>query len=541
MPIYITGHRNPDTDSIVSAIAYAALKNALGERDVQAVCLGEINRETMVVLERFGFEPPPVLNNVKTQVRDVVFDRPPIVGSGVTVRTAWSIMIEHGCQSVCIADESGGLVGRLTSSDIADHDMNNALEGFFVNTTAFNLASALEGYLLGSGDDWDVIHGPISIAVHGEEYFSPEKIGGSVLIAGDRVGIVKDAEKAEVSCLVLCEVDADSVVAEEAANANIHVILTHYDSYRASRLISHSMPVSQLMRAEGLISFHVDDFIDDVRETMQRHRASDYPVIGENGEVIGLLTRYHLLNHKRKQVILVDHNEPQQSVPGLEQAELLEIIDHHRLGDIETRGPVAIRMEPVGSATTIVAGMFFEHGVTPSSALAGLISGAILSDTVMFKSPTCTEKDRRMAHRMAQLAGIDLDQLGVEIFSAATNLAQSTPKELLLRDFKEFTLGDYSVGVGQITCMDVHELDDMEADIFAEMEKERRARGIDMILFMETEIVEEGTRLLFTDKAFDLVDDAFRQYGPKDGNSIFLPGIMSRKKQVIPAISTILA
>ncbi len=541
MPTYVTGHRNPDTDSVVSAIAYAALKNAMGEREVEAVRLGEVNAETMVVLERFGFQPPRLINNVKTQVRDVVFDRPPIVGSGVTVRTAWNIMIEHGCQSVCIADEAGRLVGKLASADIAEHDMNSALDGYFVDTAAFNLASALEGYLLGRGDDWDVIQGPIDVAVHGAAYLTKERVGGSVLIAGDREGIVSEAEKAEVACLILCEVDADSDVAKEATKANLHVVLTHYDPYRAARLISHSMPVSQLMKSEGITSFHIDDFLDDVRDVMQRHRASDYPVLDEENKVIGLMTRYHLFNHKRKRVILVDHNEPRQSVPGLEQAELLEIVDHHRLGDIETNSPLTIRMEPVGSATTIVASMFFEHGVTPGTSMAGLIAAAILSDTVMFKSPTCTEKDKRMAYRMAQLAGIDLKELGIEIFSAATNISKSSPQELLFRDYKEFSMGDFRVGIGQVTCMDVHELDDKEAELLAAMEKERTGRSLDILLFMETEIVDEGTRLLFSGKAETLIEDAFGLPVGAGEQSVFLSGIMSRKKQVVPAISAMLA
>ena len=541
MPVFVTGHRNPDTDSIVSAIAYAALKNALGERDVEPVCLGEVNAETAVVLGRFGFEAPRMINNVKTQVHDVAFDRPPIVGSGVTVRTAWNIMIEHGCQSVCIADENGRLVGKLASADIAEHDMNSALDGYFVDTTAFNLASALEGYLLGKGDDWDMVRGSISIAVHGRDYLTAEHVGGCVLIAGDREGLVTEAEKAKVSCLILCEVDADSVVAKEAAAANLHVVLTHYDPYRASRLISHSMPVSRLMKTEDIISFHIDDFLDDVREVMQRHRVSDYPILDQNEKVIGLMTRYHLFNHKKKQVILVDHNEPQQSVVGLEQAELLEIVDHHRLGDIETNAPLSIRMEPVGSATTIVASMFFEHGVTPGVNLAGLMTAAILSDTVLFKSPTCTEKDRRMAHRMAQLAGIDVQQLGIEIFSAATNIAQSTPKELLFRDYKEFILGDYRVGIGQVTCMDVHELDEMDEALISMMEVERVERKLDILLFMETEIVNGGTRLLFTGKAENVLEDAFEQKVMSGEHSIFLAGMMSRKKQMVPAISAVLA
>lgn len=540
MTTYVTGHRNPDTDSIVSAIAYAALKNALGERDVEAVRLGEINAETSVVLKRFGFEKPRMIDNVRTQLRDVAFDRPPVVGSGVTVRTAWDIMIEHNVQSVCIADENGKLVGKLASSDIAKHDMRSALDGFFVDTNAFNLASALEGYLMGNGEDWDVIRGRIAIAVHGAEGVTDERVGGTVLIAGEYQSVVEDAERAGVACLVLCEVDADSGVAQAAQQAGMHVILTHYDPYRASRLISHSMPVARLMNTSGIISFHIDDFLDDVREVMLKHRAPDYPVLDEDNNVIGSLTRYHLLNHTRKRIILVDHNEPDQSVPGLEQAEVLEIVDHHRLGTVETAGPLSMRMEPVGSTCTIVAGMFFEHGVTPGANLAGLIASGIVSDTILFKSPTCTERDKRMAYRMAQLANIDLEELGVEMFTAATDISESDAEELVGRDFKEFVMGDYRLGIGQITCMDVHDLDKIHAKLIAEMERKREDRHLDYVFLMETEIVGDGTAMLYVGDARELLEDAFRERVDEGEQSIFLEGVMSRKKQVVPAISAVL-
>ncbi len=539
--IYVSGHQNPDVDSIVSAIAYAALKNALGERDVVPVRLGEINAETLVVLNRFGFDPPILINNVKTQLSDVTFDRPPIVGTGVTVRTAWSIMIDNNVQNVCIADESGCLSGMVATSDIAEHDMNSALNGFKVSTNAFNLASSLEGFLIGAGQDWDIIQGPITMAVQNADDITEDRVGGCVVIAGDRQNIVRMVSNAKASCLVLCEVDAKSDVAKEAEEASIPVILTHYDAYRAARLISHSVPVSAIMRQEENVTvFRITDFVDDVREIMQQNRAPSYPVVDENDCVIGMLTRYHLLNHARKRVILVDHNEPEQSVPGLEQSELLEILDHHRLGDIQTRSPVSIRMEPVGSTTTIVASMFFEHGVTPGKSLAGLITAGIVSDTVMFKSPTCTEKDKRMAYRMAQLAGINLDQLGVEIFSAASDIEGKTPEELLFNDYKEFSLGDKKVAIGQVTCMNTDDLDSVEDDIIKGMEKVLEEKELNMMLFMETDIIKEGTKLLFVGPdAPSLIADAF--HSPVDENALFLSGVMSRKKQIVPAVSAVLA
>ena len=536
--IYITGHRNPDTDSIVSAIAYAALKNALGEREAVAVRLGELTKETATVLERFGYEAPPLITNVKTQLSDVRFDRPPIVGEGVTVRTAWDIMIEHHVQIISIADEAGKLVGVLNVSDIAEHDMRTAIHGLMVDTTAFNLASALEGLLL-CGNEWDEVKGSLAVAVHDADYITKERFGNAVLIAGNQTGMVEAAAKAGVNCLVLCQVDAGTPVAEEAERAPMTTIVTHYDPYRASRMISHSVPASRLMRTEDITTFHVDDFLDDVRETMQKNRAPSYPVLDSEERVLGTVSRYHLLNHAKKRVILVDHNERSQSVRGLEEAELLEIIDHHRIADLQTSGPVYFRAEPVGSSTTLVASLFFEHGVTPSRALAGLIAAGIISDTVMFKSPTCTEKGKKMAMRMVQLAGIDLEELGREIFSAAADISEKDARTLLDQDFKQFVLGDHKVGVGQVTCMEVSDLRHMEKDLFGCMRGTLEEGKYDLVLMMLTQIVEEGTRLLFVGKdAGEIVSRAFGL--PVQQDSVFLPGVMSRKKQIMPAISGVL-
>ncbi len=539
-PIYVCGHKNPDTDSIVSAMAYAALKHVLGERDVIAVRLGELNVETSAVLERFGFESPPLIANVKTQLSDVAFDRPPVLDSEVTVRKAWDIMRENKLLSIPIAYENDRLAGVLAIGDIAQHDMDSALNGFCVETTVINLASAIEGYAL-DGDDWDIIRGEIRIAAHGKEGVTAERYKGCVLIAGNESGIAEAAEEAGVSCLVLCQVDAGIDAARECTLRHTHIILTHYDPYRASRLLSHALPVCRLMSRGEVVSFRIDDFLDDVRDVMLKNRAPSYPVLDLDGCVLGVVTRYHLLNHNKKKIILVDHNEKVQSVSGLEQAEILEIIDHHCLSDLQTGLPVYFRNEPVGSATTIVASMFFEQGVTPHKAMAGLIAAAIMSDTVMFKSPTCTEKDVRMANRMAQLAGIDLPELGREIFSITSNTVQKNAADLIHQDFKEFALGEFKVGIGQITCMDVRDLAEKEETLLTEMETLRKENGLKYIFLMQTQIIDEGTRMLFCGDAAQLLREAFGAEKVIEKNAIFLPKVMSRKKQVVPAISEVLA
>ena len=539
---YVTGHRNPDTDSIVSAMAYAALKNALGERDVIPVRLGELNSETMAVLERFGFEQPELITTVKTQLSDVQFDRPPIVGAGVTVRTAWDIMLEHKVSMAAIADEDCKLIGVVNVSDIAEHDMRSAHDGLNVETTAFNLASALEGQIISKADDWEILSGYIHIAADDAEFITADRCENSILIAGNQKGIIAAAKAARVRCVVLCQVDAGSELANEAAQEELCVISTHYDSYRAARMISHSIPVSKLMRTENIISFCVDDYLDDVRAIMLKNREPSYPVTDKEGRVLGTVSRYHLLNHSRKRVILVDHNELSQSVPGLEQAELLEIIDHHRIADLQTTNPVYFRGEPVGSTTTLVASLYFEHGVTPTKAMAGLIAAGIISDTVMFKSPTCTEKDKRMAYRMVQLAGIDINELGTEMFSAASDIENMKPEALLMQDFKELKIGDRRIGIGQVTCMSYDKLAHMQAELLDCMEDVRQKRRCDLILMMLTQIIDEGTMMLFVgENAEEVLERAFTGCAINPAlHYVLLPGVMSRKKQVVPNISAVL-
>ncbi len=540
--IYITGHRNPDTDSIVSAMAYAALKNALGERDAVAVRLGDLNTETKRVLDRFGFEQPELITTVKTQLSDVQFDTPPTIGETMTVRTAWDIMIESKVQIIAVADEDCRLRGVLNVADIAEHDMNSAHSGLWVETTAFNLASALEGAHVSSSNSWEVIDGDIMIATDAPEFITADRCAGSVLIAGNQPGIVERAKAAGVKALILCQVDVTDGLMENAARQDFCIISTQYDPYRASRMISHSVPVSKLMRTEGITSFRIDDFLDDVKETMLSNRAHSYPVLDAEDHVLGMVSRYHLLNHSRKKVILVDHNERSQSVPGLEQAELLEIIDHHRIADLQTTSPVYFRGEPVGSTTTLVASLYFEHGVTPSRAMAGLISAGIISDTVMFKSPTCTEKDRRMAQRMVQLAGINIEKLGEEIFSSTASIGTERPEKLLEQDFKEFVFGEHHVGIGQITCMSYDVFDDRKEELLSCMEQMRKNRAYDMVFMMLTQIIDEGTELLYVgEKAEETLLKAFAgQQKIKGDRLLTLPGVMSRKKEIVPNISAVL-
>lgn len=534
-PIYVTGHRNPDTDSIVAAMAYAALRNAVGNREFVAARLGEISDETQMVLDTFGFEAPVRIHTMRTQVRDLEFDTPPALSSGVTVSRAWNLLSEDQTLSALpVTDENGCLYGMLTNGDIASFDMLSIQQPRIEKVPLFNLLSVLEGRILNeAGNLTDVISGEVAVALpkaHEAPIFTGKEY---ILLCGQQPEIIRAAIEVGVRCIVLCQAELSEELRDIPTDTCI--ISTPHDACRAARLIYHAIPVSRICSHQEISCFHLDDFIDDVREIVLQSRFRSYPILDENDKVVGTLSRFHLLRPKRKRVVLVDHNEAAQSVPGLEQAEVLEIIDHHRLADIQTGSPIYFRNEPVGSTCTIIAGMYQEKGLMPSDKLAGLIASAIVSDTVMFKSPTCTERDRRMAERMARIAGISLEELGQKIFAASSSDNRSA-EEMVFSDYKEFHIAGHNLGIGQVTCLNSEHVLERTEEFLQIMRKTLIEKRYDMMLLMLTDVLREGTQLLFLGDE-ETIRQAFNV--EVKGNTCFLPHILSRKKQVVPMLSVL--
>ena len=531
---YVCGHRNPDTDSIVSAMAYARLMNALGDNDYVAARLGHLNDESAFLLKKFQFEPPLFLHTVRTQVRDIDFDRPPLMGTRLPVSYAWEMLeSKTDTHAAPLIREDGTLYGIITASSIANNDMASIQHPYIEHVPIFNLLSAIEGRILNENDDiFEEFSGEVVLAMPmaGEPLCGMKP--GSIVLCGHQPDIVEKALELKAGCIILCQSNLGE--AYLGLNSDTCVIATPCDVYRAARLLYQSIPVSRLAQTKDLVSFHLDDFLDDVRETILQSRYRSYPVLDENDKVVGSLSRYHLLRPKRKRVVLVDHNEVGQSLPGLDQAEIIGIIDHHRLADVQTGYPTYMRNEPVGSTTTIVATMFQEYGLTPGAALAGLMAAAIISDTVMFKSPTSTPRDRRIAERLARIAGIDLEALGKEVFSVGQS-ADKSAKSLLMSDFKEFHLADHKLGISQITTMDAAPLLDRKAEFFEVMQSLQSEKGYDMVLLMITDVLREGTELLFLGDE-EILKQAFAIRNMQDGH-VFLDGVVSRKKQIVPALA----
>ena len=534
-PIYVTGHRNPDTDSIVSAIAYAALRNSLGDREFVAARLGHISDETKRILDRFDWQPPVHIHTMRTQVRDLEFDIPPALNGGVTISRAWEALQDNrNIPAIPITDEQGCLAGMISSSEIATFDMAVTAGEQVEAVPVFNLLSVLEGQILNEGVNLvDTVGGEVVIALPQRRESLLFQTANSIVICGDQPDMARRALEMGVSCLIVCQAELPEEL--RRMETSTCIISTPFDAVRTARMIYHAIPVERICKKDDLECFHLDDFIDDVREVVSKSRHRNYPILDEHDKVVGTLSRFHLIRPRRKRVVLVDHNEAAQSVPGLNQAEILAIIDHHRLADIQTTNPIFFRNEIVGSTSTIIAGMFQEKGLMPSGKLAGLLTAAILSDTVMFKSPTSTEQDRRMAERMARIANVQLDELGKFIFAETSNLDRSA-EDLILTDFKEFHIAEHDLAVSQITCVDADALMQRADEFLSMMAYLMQERSYSMMILMLTDVLADGSHLLYLGD-----EDIFRQAVGVElkEHSCFLPGVVSRKKQVIPMLTAL--
>ena len=411
--------------------------------------------------------------------------------------------------------------------------MNSVSEPVVTRIPVFNLLSALEGHIINSDQDcFDEISGEVIIALPGDSVSHIRS--GSIVLCGDQKDVADRALEAGAACLIFCATSLSEQY--RSISSSTCLIVTPFDAYRASRLIFQSVPVSRITCTDNLQFFHLADYLDDVREAVIQSRFRSYPVLDEEDKVVGTLSRYHLIRPRRKKVVLVDHNELGQAVAGLEQAEIIGIIDHHRLADVQTGNPVYMRNEPVGSTTSIIASMYQEHGLMPSPNLAGLMASAIISDTVMFKSPTCTPHDKILAERLARHAGINCEELGKAMFSRGVS-SEMPAEDLLKYDIKEFHLTSHSLAISQITTVDSDPFLQKKDALIASMEKLKKEKPYDIVIMMITNVLKEGTELLFAGDS-EIIRNAF---SPEDlrGNHVFLPQVLSRKKQIVPALSQI--
>lgn len=541
-PIYVVGHKNPDTDSICSAIAYANLKNILKsdvDQSYVAGRAGSMNPETEFVLKRFGAEAPVSISHVMTQVRDMEIRETKGVSGTLSLKRAWEMMKEQAVFTLPITEDDK-LRGLITISDIATAYMdvydNKMLST--AGTSYKNILDTLEGTMLIGDESAYFSEGEVIIAAANPDMMEEYIHKGDMVILGNRYESQLCAIEMNAGCIIVCMGAKVSLTIKKLAEERgCAVISTPYDTFTVARLINQSMPISHFMKSERLIAFHLKDRTEDIKEIMGKKRYRDFPILDKEENYVGMISRRNLINAKKKQLILVDHNEESQAVNGIEFADILEIIDHHRLGSLETMGPVFFRNEPVGCTATILYRIYRENDVEITKQIAGLLCSAIISDTLMFRSPTCTALDRAAAERLAEIAEINIEEYAREMFTAGSDLDNKKPEEIFYQDFKKFTVGDVSFGVGQINSMNSEELLALKEKLIPYIKNVDA--GVDAVFFMLTDIIAESTEMLFFGKrAKQMIEEAFfvKSEDIQEEHSCILRDIVSRKKQVVPAI-----
>ena len=536
--VWIIGHKNPDTDSICAAIAYADLKNKISEIKHEPKRAGSINEETRYVLDFFQVEEPELVTDVRAQMKDISFRRTAGVSDHISLKRAWELMKTEDVVTLPVTGVHNRLQGLIVTSDIATSYMdvydNRVLAT--AKTLYKNIAETLAGTILAGNEHAYFMKGRVVAETSGpdwmDEYMEPDDL---VILGGHTSSQMRAIEN-NASCLVVCLGLAVSKEVIEAADRRDCVVIgTPYDTFTAARLINQSMPIKYFMTKKNLIQFDLEDYVDDVKDVMSKVRHRDFPIVDEENNYVGMVSRRYLLNTQKKQIILVDHNEKTQAVDGIAGAEILEIIDHHRLGSLETISPVFFRNQPLGCTSTIIFQMYQEKDVEIPEDIAGILCAAIISDTLMFRSPTCTKTDRAAAEDLAIIAGIEIELLAKNMFQAGSDFNRKTPEEIFYQDFKTFTIGKYEFGVAQLSAMSKEELETVRIKLKTFLPGALNAHRLDMVFVMLTDILEESTLLLCAgEDAEPILKEAFSS--AKEENGYFLRGVVSRKKQLIPAL-----
>lgn len=538
--VFIIGHKNPDTDSICAAIGYSYLKNALstGENIYIPKKAGSLNKETRYVLNRFNIQEPETISDVGAQLMDIEYRDLEGVDGHISLKKAWEIMLDKNVATLPVIGASGKLEGVIVNADIANSYMdvydNSILSR--ARTQYSNIISTLNGNLVTGNPHAYFVKGSVVIASSNREELIDDINTDDLVIVGNITARQLICIEAGCSCLVVCGSSSVDPSVEALANERqVVLITTEYDTFTVARLIHQSMPIRQFMKKDGIVSFELDDYVDDVREVMKTVRHRDFPILDENRHYIGMVSRRLLLNMQKKQIILVDHNEKSQAVDGIDQADVLEIIDHHRLGSLETVSPILFRNQPLGSTATIVSLMFKERNVEIPKDIAGILCSAILSDTLMFRSPTCTPTDETRARELAEIAGVDVTELATSMFEAGSDFKDRTAEQIFNQDYKIFTSGETKFGVSQVSSISRGQLNSIKDDIQNYMSTVLNTSDLNAVYVMLTDILNQSTELLFVGGEADkIIADAFRM--PVAADSYILEGVVSRKKQLIPPI-----
>ena len=541
--VFVTGHKNPDTDSICSALAYANYLFTIGRYNAVAVRLGDINKETEYVLNRFGVEAPALLETVRPKVEDLEYDKVTVFSKELTLKTAWALMKGQNLKSAPVLDDHNQLLGLLSTSNIIEGYMDDWNSNLLkdAKTPIENVVDTLDARVLYLNKKYKTINGEIHIAaMNGEEALKRVNAGDIVIVGGDKERAIKRAIECEVALVILTGgLTVENELLEECRKNKLSVISTSYNTFMTAQQIIQSIPVEHVMQKGDIITLSTDDTLDYIREIMTQTRYRSYPVVDFMGKVVGSLSRFQVLSGMKKKIVQVDHNERSQSIDGIEEAEVVEIVDHHRVADIQTLGPVMFRAEPVGCTATIVAKCYKESGIEIPKDMAGIMLGAIISDTLLFKSPTCTPVDTKMARELAEIAEVDIKEFGMDMFRAGTSLSDKTVEEIFNQDYKKFSFDDQCVGVAQVNTMDITGFKEYKQEMLAYMKQVVRDNDMEFAALLLTDVINATSEVLVVGPNISCFEKAFKVKLVE--NQASLPGIISRKKQVLPVITEALS
>ena len=539
--VVVIGHRNPDTDSICSAIAYAELKNKTSDLVCEPRRAGKMNQETEFVLKKFGVRPPRMCTDVNPKIRDVDYREMPGIPGSTSLRKAWEIMRDQQIDTLPVTNADNELEGVITVKDIATANMDVFDTGILAKSrTSFrNILETLDGTMAVGSEDDVCTTGHIRIGTATPEMLESTVEKGDIVILTNRYESQLCAIEKEASLLILCNnAKVGRTIQRIADETGVAIMTTPVDTYAAGKLISQCAPISYYMTRSDIMKFTLVTPVADVTRVMAKVRHRYFPILDEDGKYCGMVSRRNIIALRKRRIILVDHNEATQAVEGFDQAEILEIIDHHRIGSLETSGPVYFRNQPVGCTATIVTQMYDEHGVTIPQKTAGLLLAAILSDTLVFRSPTCTPIDVNTANRLAKIAGVDINEFANEMFEAGEKLDGKTAEEVFLQDFKVFMCGDIRFGVAQGSYMTRKNLTAAEALLKPYLEEARNKQNVEDIYMLLTDVPKEESVVICNGRyAAGVLTDGF-EIQPAADASWTLPGVVSRKKQFIPALMT---
>lgn len=537
--VVVIGHRNPDTDSICSAIAYAELKNKTSSLVCEARRAGRMNQETEFVLKRFGVAPPRMCTDVNPKIRDVDYREMPGIPGSTSLRKAWEIMRDQKIDTLPITSADNELEGIITVKDIATANMDVFDTGVLATsrTTYKNILETLGGTMVVGDENAVCTTGHIKIGTATPEMLENNVEKGDIVILTNRYESQLCAIEKEASLLIICNgAKVGRTIQRIAEETGVAIMTAPCDTYAAGKLMSQCAPISYYMTRDDIMKFTLVTPVADVTRVMAKVRHRYFPILDEDGKYCGMVSRRNIIALRKRRIILVDHNEATQAVEGFDQAEILEIIDHHRIGSLETSGPVYFRNQPVGCTATIITQMYDENGVEIRPQIAGLLLAAILSDTLVFRSPTCTPVDVSTAHRLAKIAGVEIDAFASEMFEAGEKLDGKTPEEVFLQDFKVFMCGDVRFGVAQGSYMTRKNLKAAQQLLTPYLPEACGKQNVEDLYMLLTDVPKEESVVICTGRhADEMLRSGFEKEPEEDGSWV-LPGVVSRKKQFIPAL-----